>query len=156
MSSRHPSTTCPRPADRCSPTPSLSCNSSESTSSGFATTLGTAAQGLANAIGSSTLPASLQTALGQVAAGNIAGAASTLNNALTTAGLGVVLPLLPVFAIPSQMAQNLLNVTNLLSTGPLLPVALGLSVLNAVQDTPYFRLELAPKRLSTRSRRGTE
>jgi hypothetical protein len=104
---------------------------------GFATTLGTAAQGLANAIGSSTLPASLQTALGQVAAGDITGAVSTLNNALTTAGLDAILPLLPVFAIPSQMAQNLLNVTNLLSTGPLLPVALGLSALDAVQGTLF-------------------
>jgi len=103
---------------------------------GFATTLSTPAQGLANAIASSTLPASLQTALGQVAAGDIAGAVSTLNNALTTAGLGAVIPLLPVFAIPSQMAQNLLNVTNTLSTGGL-PLALGLSVLSTVEGTAF-------------------
>ena len=102
---------------------------------GFANTLGTAAQGLANAIAASTLPASLQTALGQVAAGDITGAVSTLNNALTTAGLGLVIPLLPVLAIPSQMAQNLLNVTNLIGGGALLPVALGLVALDAVQGT---------------------
>ena len=83
----------------------------------------------------STLPASLQTAFGQVAAGDITGAVSTLNNALTTAGLGLVIPLLPVLAIPSQMAQNLLNVTNLVGGGALLPVALGLVALDAVQGT---------------------
>ena len=121
---------------------------------GFATTLSTAAQGLANAIASSTLPASLQTALGQVAAGDIAGAVSTVNNALTFAGLDLLGPLTPIFAIPSQMAQNFLNVTNTLSTGGI-PLVLGLSVLSTVEGAP-LSLEIVPKRLSTRSGPGTE
>ncbi len=106
---------------------------------GYATTLGTAGQGFANALGSfatTTLPPVVQTAFGQLTAGDVAGAVSTLNNALTTAGLGVIGPLLPVFAIPSEIAQHLLNVTNLLSTGGL-PLVLGLSVLSTVEGTSF-------------------
>ena len=104
---------------------------------GYAGTLGTAAQGLVSALGSfatSTLPTTLQTAFGQLAMGDVAGAVSTLNNALTSAGLGVVVPLLPVFAIPTQIAQNVLNVTNVV-TG--VPLALGLSVLSTVEGTAF-------------------
>jgi hypothetical protein len=106
---------------------------------GYANTLGTAGQGLANALGSfatTTLPPALQTAFDQLTSGDVAGTVNTLNNALTTAGLGAIGPLLPVFAIPSEMAQHLLNVTNLLSTGGL-PLVLGLSVLSTVEGTSF-------------------
>ncbi len=101
---------------------------------GYANTLGTAAQGIATAITSSTLPASLQTAFGQLTAGDVAGAVTTFNNALTTAGLGLVIPLVPVLAIPTAMAQNLLNVVTATSG---LPLSLGLSLLSTVEGTVF-------------------
>jgi hypothetical protein len=97
---------------------------------GVANTLGTAAQGVINAIATSTFPTSLQTALGQLAAGDVTGAVSTFNDALTSAGLGLISPLLPVLSIPSVIAQNMLNVAN---TVPGIALDLGLSVLSNVQ-----------------------
>ena len=101
---------------------------------GYATTLSTAGQGIATAIATSTLPASLQTAFGQLTAGDVAGAVNTFNNALTTAGLGLIIPLVPVLAIPTEMAQNLLNVATATSG---LPLSLGVSLLSTVEGTAF-------------------
>ncbi len=102
---------------------------------GYAGIVGTAAQGIASALGSiatTTLPSALQTAFSQVAAGDVAGAVTTLNNALTGAALGIALPLAPVFSIPSQIAQHVLNVANVFSG---LPLGLGIGVLSTVEGT---------------------
>jgi hypothetical protein len=97
---------------------------------GIANTLGTAAQGVINSIATSTFPASLQTALGQLAQGDINGAVQTLNLAVTIAALGLLTPLQPVLLIPSVIAQNVLNVTNTL---PNVVLDLGLGVLSTTQ-----------------------
>jgi hypothetical protein len=98
---------------------------------GIATTLGTAAQGIINAIATSTFPASLQTAFGQLAQGDITGAVETFNTALTIAGIGLLTPLQPVLSIPSVMAQNMLNVANTL---PNIVLTLGLGLLSNVES----------------------
>jgi hypothetical protein len=97
---------------------------------GVANTLGTAAQGLVTAIGDSTLPAALQTALGQIGQGDITGAVQTFNTALTISLLNVITPLQPVLNIPSVIVQNLLNVTN---TIPNVVLSIGLGVLSNVE-----------------------
>jgi hypothetical protein len=80
---------------------------------GIATTLGTAAQGTVNALAAANFPAVVRAALGQLGQGDVTGAVATINNAVSSAVVGLAFgPLAPVLSIPSVMAQNLLNVTN--------------------------------------------
>jgi hypothetical protein len=62
---------------------------------GYLTTLGTAGLGLASALttfATTTLPTALQTALGQLLMGDVAGAVGTINTAIITGALGLLGP----------------------------------------------------------------
>jgi hypothetical protein len=90
-----------------------------------ATALAGAAQGAFTYL-TTVVPDTITTALQQVAAGDLTGAAGTINNALSLAVLSIGGSLFPLLAIPGQMATNLTAVvTALTGLDNLLPVVLG-------------------------------
>lgn len=87
--------------------------------------LGDAAQG-AYTYFTTTVPDSIKTASQQIADGNIAGAATTINNALGSAIFTIGLPLFPVLAIPGQLADNFTAVVKAVTgLDTLVPLLLG-------------------------------
>ncbi len=106
---------------------------------GFAKVLTTAAEGVASALVSfaMTLPMTAQTLIGQLASGDIADAVVTVNNAVVSLVLGAAIPLLPVFAIPGEIAQNVTNVLNLLGGFGGILTLLAISPLSTLLGTNF-------------------
>lgn len=103
---------------------------------GYANTIGTALSSggasffeWATTEGNGTLPTLLKEAGAALAQGNVKLAASRIQYALTTVGVALV-PMLPLLALPYQMAQSVANVfQTLVATSLYSPGALGKTVL---------------------------
>ncbi|MCV7217501.1 hypothetical protein H7J51_19680 [Mycobacterium crocinum] len=91
-----------------------------------ATALGGVAQGTWTYL-TQTVPESVNTALQQIADGDLSGAASTINNALGSAIFAIGLPLFPVLDIPGKITDNLTAVVKAVtSINAALPLVVGL------------------------------
>ncbi|PND59777.1 hypothetical protein CRM90_02115 [Mycobacterium sp. ENV421] len=97
---------------------------------GYGETVGTALGGVATGTWTyftQTVPESINTALQQIADGDLSGAASTINNALGSAIFSIGLPLFPVLDIPGKITDNLSAVVKTLAgLNTALPLVLGI------------------------------
>jgi len=90
-----------------------------------ATALGGAAEGAWTYL-TSTVPDALSTAFQEIVNGDISGAATTINGAISSALFTIGLPLFPVVAIPGEMADNFAAVVSTVIGIPtLLPLVAG-------------------------------
>jgi hypothetical protein len=97
---------------------------------GYGQTLATAAGGAANGLYTYltvNVPNGLRTAFEELAAGNPAAAATTINQVIGSALLVVGLPLFPLLDLPKDMANNLAAVaTTLFDVNTVLPLVVGI------------------------------